>query len=544
MRRLQSKKPYAILLMAVLALSSSLLAACGSSPQAASTSSSTGAASPVSVLTIGMFEDWTTMNPLEDNRPFPLEIDSFAYDSLTSYSRTETSPTQIPYLATSWTDSSTQVTFHLRAGVTCGDGHVLTPSDVLASFQEYLKLPKTNEQLSQFFGPGPYAVSANDQADTFTFQTKTPYRLLLQAVGSVPIVCPAGLKAFAANPTALDAATYGTGAYKVVSSQHNLQVVLDKRAGWHWGPPGSTPDADLPGTIILKVVPNTTTAANLLLTGGLDIDEVSGTDAARLAGSNQMVYVRSKGFAATNITFNLRSTSVFSNQALREAVMAAVDPESFLQAGYQGRGDVNLVQESDVNECYTPALGKLRQAASLSRAEAILKAGGFTLTNGKLMKDGTQVAVTALTSQDVGSMPDLLQSVLSQLGFKVTLNEVGGSAYGTDFLEADFDISIERGGDFPYDGYIGPFDGPAPPNGANLFGYNNPQLQAVAAKAETVVGSAACQYYNQVVSTEMSDAYTVPLVDPWSEWFASKNVVSSFVAAGPSTIPYYFITFK
>src|ERR1700749_1269746 len=169
MHRLLSKKLYAGPLVAALALLSSLLAGCGSSPQASSTpsSSSGGAASPVNTLTIGMFEDWTTMNPLEDNRPFPLEIDSFAYDSLTSYSRTETSPTQIPYLATSWTDSSTQVTFHLRKGVTCDDGHVLAPSDVLASFQQYLNLPKTNEQLSQFFGPGPYTVSANDQAGTF-----------------------------------------------------------------------------------------------------------------------------------------------------------------------------------------------------------------------------------------------------------------------------------------------------------------------------------------------------------------------------------------
>jgi peptide/nickel transport system substrate-binding protein len=539
MHRRLSRQLYAGVLTVALGLLSSLIAGCGSS-----SSPSAGSASPVKVLTIGMFEDWTTMNPLEDNRPFPLEIDSFAYDSLTSYSRNETSPTQIPYLATSWTDTATQVTFHLRTGVKCADGTVLTPSDVLASFQEYLKLPKTNEQLSQFFGPGPYKVSADDQADTFTFQTRTPYRLLLQAVGSVPIVCPAGLKAFAANPTALNATTYGTGAYNVVSSQHNDQIVLHKRAGWDWGPPGSTPDAKLPDTIILKVVPNTTTAANLLLTGGLDIDEVSGISAARLFSSNQMVYVRSKGFAATNITFNLRPTSAFSNQTLREAVMAAINPKSFLEAGYQGRGDVNLVQESDVNECYTPALAKLRQPASLSRAKAILEAGGFKLTNGQLLKDGKQVTVTALTSQDVGSMPALLQSVLSQLGFKVTLNEVGGSTYGTDFLEADFDVAIERGGDFPYDGYVGPFDGPAPPNGANLFGYNNPALQTTAAKAETVVGPAACQYYNQVVKTEMQDAYTVPLTDPWSEWFASKSVVSSFVAAGPSTIPYYFITLK
>jgi peptide/nickel transport system substrate-binding protein len=498
----------------------------------------------VNTLSIGMFEDWTTMDPIEDNRPFPLEIDSFAYDSLTSPSKTYTSATQIPYLASSWTASSTQVTFKLKKGVTCWNGQVLTPADVQASFQEYLSTSKTNAQLFQEFGAGPYTVTSSNAADTFTFSTKTPYRLLLQEVGSVPVVCPQGLAKFKTSATALDSATYGTGPYKVISSQHNDDVVLQKRAGWNWGPKGGDTDAQLPDTVILKVVPDTTTAANLLLTGGLDIDEVSGSSAYRLLGSHKEVYVRAKGWMHLGLNFNLNSTSAFQDSVLRQAVLAAVNPKQMLQAAYQGRGDVDETTIPNSNECYSAAQNSLRKTPSISSAEAILTAGGYTDSGGVLMKNGQQVTANLLAPEDVGSMPDLLEAVLTELGFKVTLNEVGGSAYGTDFLATDFDIAIERGGQEPLDGAIGPFSGPGLPTGANLFGYNDPALTTLGVAAAGTAGSAACKMYQQINADEMAQAFVVPVASPWAEWFGSKKVLTSFVAGGASQIPFYFIKVK
>jgi peptide/nickel transport system substrate-binding protein len=497
-------------------------------------------------LTVRLLFDWTTIDPLVDNRPVPDQIEAALYDSLTAPSKNPANSTPVPYVATSWTSTPKSVTFHIRKGVTCQDGHVLTPGDIEASFAKFLTLPKTNGQINQIFGPGPYKLTASNKNGTFTFTTETPYRLLLVNVGNTPIVCPAGLAAIAADPRALQTAAYGSGPYELVSAVHGDSVVLKKNPGWTWTPQGGTPGSALPDNLILKVVADDTTAANLLLTGGLDIAQVSGTDVTRLVSDKSILYQRVRGTRTFGVDFNLRPGGVFTDLALRQAIQAAVDPKAFLQAGYAGRGDVSVTPLSAVlmfvpaSECYSAKVAALVKPANLARAKQILTKAGYTYSGGKLMKDGQPVSVRALTSLDVGSAPDLLQAVLTQLGFTVQLNSLGGSAYGTAFLNANFDIALVRGGESVYAGNLGKFYGPPPPAGPNYIGYNDIPLQHLANRASQTPGPAACEWYQKAATLEIQKAYSVPIAAPWTEIFARKATVGNFAALG-LVIPFYYI---
>src|SRR5204862_5755185 len=129
-------------------------------------------------------------------------------------------------------------------------------------------------------GPGPYTYYADDAANTFTFDFGSPfsdgiYGFLLH--GGLPIVCPTGLS----NPAMLEEGAAGSGPYLLEEAVHGDHVTLKRRDDWKWGPSGITAQ-DLPPMVTFKVVPNETTAANLLLTGGVDIGKVAGPDVPRL----------------------------------------------------------------------------------------------------------------------------------------------------------------------------------------------------------------------------------------------------------------------
>ena len=75
------------------------------------------------------------------------------------------------------------------------------------------------------------------------------------------------------------------------------------RQGWNWGPLGRK-SADLPDTQIWKIVTDDTTAANLLLTGGLDLGTFfGGPDVDRLVASTSLTHTAIPIFFTQNLVF-------------------------------------------------------------------------------------------------------------------------------------------------------------------------------------------------------------------------------------------------
>src|SRR5258708_4333955 len=137
-------------LATMVALALTVAAACGGNNTA--TAPAQGGGGTVTVRQAG---DWQTFDPysLQIGRTNTLTEEA-VYDRLLYY----TGGKVYPYLAKSYKQTATAITFTLRNDVTCSDGTRLTPQLVLTSFQHVVKGPYAG----QMFGVGPYSLSADD----------------------------------------------------------------------------------------------------------------------------------------------------------------------------------------------------------------------------------------------------------------------------------------------------------------------------------------------------------------------------------------------
>jgi peptide/nickel transport system substrate-binding protein len=77
--------------------------------------------------------------------------------------------------------------------------------------------------------------------------------------------------------------TDGTGPYQLTQAAPGDHFTYQIRDGYTWGPNGATTATPgMPDQVVVKVVENESTAANLLLSGGLNSAQVIGPDATRL----------------------------------------------------------------------------------------------------------------------------------------------------------------------------------------------------------------------------------------------------------------------
>lgn len=90
-------------------------------------------------------------------------------------------------------------------------------------------------------------------------------------------VCGEGLK----DRAKLARGTSGSGPFTLTQAAPGDQYTFKARRDYAWGPNGAT-GKDLPEQVVLKVVPNEQTAANLLVAGSINGASFYGPDRARL----------------------------------------------------------------------------------------------------------------------------------------------------------------------------------------------------------------------------------------------------------------------
>src|SRR5262249_42565187 len=149
---------------------------------------------------------------------------------------------------------------------------------------------------------------ANSRAGTVTIRLNKPFGELLLGLAMpwASIVCPAGLR----HPDSLKTKPSGSGPYVLTSLKRGSQYVFKARPNYNWGPGGwTTKKAGTPQTIIIKIVANESTAANLLLTGSLNAMSLTGPDYARLAATKSLFRTSASAVGAAGIIFSEASNS-------------------------------------------------------------------------------------------------------------------------------------------------------------------------------------------------------------------------------------------
>jgi peptide/nickel transport system substrate-binding protein len=490
-----------------------LLAACA---QNSSTSTNTGT---LQSATLRIASDWTSLNPAKSSGVQTGEAIELFYDRLIAVGA---DGKLLPYLATSWTATPTSYMFHLRTDAVCADGTQVTPTVVANSFKYFFaNSPRVPGQ----FGRGPYTVTADDSAATLTVALGTPFNDALAnfATPYSSIVCPAGL----AHPDELTNKVFGSGPYTPASMTHGDSIVAKVRPEWKWGP-ADTNSSTVAQNLTLKVVVSETTAANLLLSGGLDIANVTGVDLDRLVKSSSLTTATGYSFFSNPLLMNPSQGAVLSDPKLRQAVMTAIDPKAWVQAAFNGYATLSGSILSKQAECYSDT-SSLIPTPSSSGATQLIQSDGYTTgSGGVLTKAGKPLTIRIVGSVLQGAGPAYLQQALQKVGINAVLNATPDNA---TFLAAlrngNFDIAV-------FNAYavtpnptanINLITGTPEPVGNNYGRIQDPLVEAALAAANAAsTESEKCSGWKTVQEDLIKDYDLMPMADPEVKFFSTKGI--------------------
>ncbi|MYS86730.1 ABC transporter substrate-binding protein [Embleya scabrispora] len=458
-------------------------------------------------VTIGLGSDPGTLNPFAAANSAAGVMNAFAYDSLVSIAA---DGQVVPGLAKSWTVHGVdKVEFSLREGVTCGDGTPLGVSDVANQFN-YIADPKNQSPLLGLSVPRTTTATADDATRTVTVTTRDPAPMLLRMSAMVAIACPKGLKA----PDTLARASDGTGPYilsDVVPGDHYTYV---KRKGYTWGPAGAGNDQS-PEKVIFKVVPSETTAANLLLSGQLNIAQVLGPDRQRLesAGLKQ----QSVNLLLGQLLFAETPGHPTADEHVRRALIHALDLGQIGTVATGGKGVPSKgLGLAEPKMCPADNITGNLPAHDRAQAAAELTAAGWTKSGDGWTKDGRtlEIRFTYLSGgEQILAAAELTVQQWKALGIKVTTSTFTGTTLASVVGGDAWDVSWPPFNAALPDQLVPFFSGPRPPQGMNFGGTDNPDHQRLVAAARVKSDAAGCADWNAAEVALFKRVDVVPFVD-------------------------------
>lgn len=497
------------------------LAACSSS--GSHTGSSSGSQTiNGATFTMALSGDPGALNPATAVQGSTNLLLSFAYDTLVHVSSDNSI---VSGLADSWKVTPTAVTFAIHKGATCSDGSAVTPAVVAKSINWYVA-PATKSPLVGVLIPADVKARADQAAGTVTLTTGKAYQFLLQSMVAVFIVCGKGL----ANPSTLAKATSGSGPYVLSSSTAGYQYTMKVRHGYDWGPGGSsTTAAGVPGSVVLKVVTDESTAANLLLAGSVNAITVTGTDRKRLLGTPGIID-NTLPDGMGEYFYNQNPGHAGADRTVRQALTEAINLNQLASVVTQGTGKpaTGLTTLSPrpcrVNSVagHLPGYNQAAAKSALTADGWVPGPGGIRTKNGKklslrIVYDTSYGAGTAAGAQ-------FMAAAWQAIGVQTQISGQSDAAWGnTLFSSGNWDVSeVPIGISLPSQ-LIAYVSGPTAPKGSNFADISNPSYDQLSSQAAGVsVAAGACAIWAHAESALISDFDVIPFAE-LTQLVASKG---------------------
>jgi peptide/nickel transport system substrate-binding protein len=479
------------------------LAACGAGESGDDATPVSGA-----TFTYAVSTDLGSLDPYQATLNVTSIFDTFLYGTLVSL---DAQGNAQPQLAQTWSVSGTKkATFTLREGIICSDGTPLTASDV-AAVMTYLGEPANKSSLlGQYVQPGTTA-TADDASRVVTVTSGKPDPFLLEDLGSVPIVCKAGMD----DPRLRADGKAGTGPYKITEVVPGDHYTAELRTDYAWGPATWTAEQKgVPSKVTARVVANPTTAANLLLSGQLNYAELTGPEEQRVATQ--------KLFTATSVTpaeilFNQANGRPTADRAVRAAIVQALDLAHIGKVLSAGKGEPlrQLFQGAVPNFCPGDTITGHIPASDVSAAQSALdEAGWVPGADGIRVKDGKQLSFGLMymnkPSQSAAAA-ELIQQQLKAIGVKLTPKLVDGPGANNSISNDNWDLFLVGLMVNNPSAFVPSFSGPSFPQGGQNFGsVKNASYEELTAKAATMPGKQGCDTWNQAEAALVENLDIVP----------------------------------
>jgi peptide/nickel transport system substrate-binding protein len=491
-----------------LALAAAALTGCGGS------SSGGGKADVVDggTFTFGLSSDPGGLDPQMGAGTSLFTVSRFAYDSLVSVDG-GTGKIQSA-LATSWQVQGKTVTLTLANGITCSDGARLTASDVAENLS-FVADPKNKSPFLGTYLPAGAKAKGDDATRVVTLTLAGPAPFVLNGLSELPIVCPSGM----ADRSTLKTGTAGTGPYKLIQAAPGDHYTYALHSGYTWGPNGATTATKgLPKTVVIKVVENETTAANLLLSGGLNGAQVIGPDAVRLEKTG--LYAAKTPALVGEQWYNQHAGRVTADPKVRKALTQALDLpqlQKVLTAGH-GTAATTLAVNEPV-ACHGDSVSPALPASDPQAAGALLDQAGWTKGgDGTRAKGGKPLKLTLLYENAGGSgssaAAELTVKQWKAIGVAATAHSQNETTLtGTIFGAGDWDVAWVPLNLGTPDQLVPFFSGPAAPHGNNFASISNPAYDAAVKSATATQGAAGCHDWLAAESHLITDADVVPFAN-------------------------------
>ena len=407
----------------VAVMAGTTLVACGGS--------GSGSDDPERPVAIRLYDDVGSLDPALTSTSPGYQVAMFLYDRLVAIEDGKA----VPHLAERWEVTPTSATFVIRKGITCDDGSTLTASAIAASMDRALD-PATKAIHAPSYFPGGAVFTADDAAGTLTVTTPTPDPAMVLSLAhpAFSIICPQGL----ADPSKLASQSFGSGPYALDGAVTGSAYTLRRRDGYAWGPTNASASA-LPATVVAKVLPNESTAANIFTQGDLDITSSTNESAVkRMRSGNAREIASADSFAF--VSFN-QGTPVGADPEVRQAVARAVDPQAYAAAaqGTLATPSANLMP--DVTVCAQTDGESLRPEFNLDAARETLEAAGWSRNSaGIFEKNGEPLTIRVGSHNQEGSAGEYLSQALEDLGAEVSSHQVELAAYVEDLTKGEWDV--------------------------------------------------------------------------------------------------------
>lgn len=467
-----------------------------------------GGAGGAGTFTLGFSSDPGSLDPQMGAGTSLFGASKFAYDSLVTVDG-ETGEIRSG-LAQDWQVDGSTVTLTLTEGITCADGTPFTASTAAENLA-FVGNPENQSPFLGTFYPAGATAQADDAARTVTITLAAPAPFVLNGLGDLPMVCPSGL----ADRTTLQTATAGTGPYTLTEALPGDRYTYTRRDGYTWGPGGATTDTEgLPDTVVIRVVENETTAANLLLSGELTAAQVAGPDAERLAGAG-LFTAETPGVAGEQ-WYNHAAGRVTDDPAVRLALTQALDLAELQKVATAGRGiPVTTLALNEPVACPGDSVSAALPATDPAAAGALLDQTGWAPgPDGIRVKDGRPLSLTFLYQNNLGSSGDAAAELAVQqwqaVGVAATAQAQNETTLtGTIFGAGDWDVAWVALNVGSPDQLVPFLSGPAAPDGTNFAAIADAEYDAAVAAA-TALGPDGCDAWLDAEAGLVERASIVP----------------------------------
>ncbi|MTD58796.1 ABC transporter substrate-binding protein [Amycolatopsis pithecellobii] len=476
-----------------------------------------------------------TLDPHFTTLSTALQADLFLYDSLVAF---DPSGRPVAGLAQTWEGDTTKVTYTLRKGVTCSDGTPLTATQVAGNINFVGDPANASALMGIYVPPGTKAV-ADEAAGTVSVTAASPDSFLARNVGGLPIVCAKGMK----DRGLLKQGADGTGMFTLTEAVTGDHYTLTRRKDYAWGPGDwKTDTRGLPDTVVLRVVPNETTAANLLVSKEVNVAQIIGPDQQRLKGMGLLE--RDQETPLGEMFYNQKAGLPAADEAVRRALTQALDLTQLGQVLTSGTGKpAKSLVPPGAGPCDGDTIGSALPAHDVAAAKSTLDAAGWvTGADGVRTKNGKKLALTFYYPTSFGppmqAGAELVQQRWREVGVQT---EVKGM---TDAESAQI-----IGGQGTWDAIMLPitvnlpsqlvpfFTGPAAPDGNNFASIDNPQYNAAVQAASAIAGTDGCAKWGEGEKALVQHVDVVPFVNTVRPLFAQGATFDTALGSvAPSSI--------